>query len=162
MYRLLAIVGALLTLTACVTQKMESSFDPSAAAFIHTKGIGTISGQAFLRRNDGIVIYAAGSDVFLMPSTQYTDERTSKYFRGMKFTAFDTRFESDDPRFKEFTRSTKADGEGRFVFNNVAPGIYHVVTSVFWMVGYNRQGGAMIETVSVDHGASVNVVMSGQ
>ena len=39
---------------------LQSKFDSKEVAYINQGGKGLITGQAFLTRNDGIVVYAAG------------------------------------------------------------------------------------------------------
>lgn len=151
------VVSALL-LAGCVTRTLETTFDPQAASFIHTSGNGRIEGQAFLRRNDGVVVYAAGSHVTLIPATAYADERIAQVYGSGKRAYLGVDFQNDDPRFHDHTRSTKADGEGRFVFDALARGRYYVVTSVYWLNG--QEGGWFYETATVDDGP-VTVIMSG-
>jgi hypothetical protein len=158
----LAVCMAVL-LAACTTVgTLNSTFDPNAAAFVKAQGKGTITGQAFLRRNDGIVVYGAGSDVILVPKTAYSDERFAQIYGSGKVSMFGRTFKNDDPTYYEFSRKTVADGEGRFVFDGVADGQYYLTTNVVWMVQYAQQGGALMERVTIKDGQPVTVIMSGQ
>lgn len=126
-----------------------------------------MSGQAFLRRNDGVVVYAAGSPVYLVPQTAYSDERMAKVFNGAKFTqatelfGVGLTFKNDDPRYQQYVKSTVADGEGRFTFMNVAAGPYYLTTTVTWRAEY-VQGGGLLERINVVDGQPVQVMMTGQ
>ncbi|WP_156463951.1 hypothetical protein [Devosia sp. Leaf420] len=64
-----AALALALCLAACSPTTLKSTFNATDAAFINQKGTGIITGQAFLRRNDGMVVYAAGSEVYLVPKT---------------------------------------------------------------------------------------------
>jgi len=142
---LLAIACA--SLAGCVSApKINSAFNANEAAFIHQQGRGVIRGQAFLRRNDGIVVYAAGSDVVLIPKTIYSTERINALYRGAKINYFVPSPESP-PGFEEATKRTKANGEGRFEFAGLADGDYYVVTKVMWLVGNAPQGGGTVEII---------------
>jgi hypothetical protein len=160
-------VGAAVILSACSTVAVKSTFDPGAAAFIQTKGTATITGQAFLRRNDGIVVYGAGSTVQLIPKTAYSDARIAAMFKGGSVAPADmlmgteVTVKDEDPRFAQYTRTTVANGEGRFTFTDVPDGNYYITAPVIWMVEY-AQGGTLLEPVSVVGGQSVDVVMNGQ
>jgi hypothetical protein len=155
-------IAAMAALAGCVAApKITSTFNPSEAAFIHQQGKGSIKGQAFLRRNDGMVVYAAGSDVFLIPKTTYSSERMAALYRGGKMNKFVPSPEAP-PGYAEAARSTKANGEGRFEFSSLADGDYFVVTQVQWMVGNLPQGGALMEPVSMRNGAAVEIIMTGQ
>lgn len=150
-------------LAGCVSAPtLQTTFDPAEADFINRQGDATVSGQAFLRRNDGIVIYAAGSDVILIPSTAYSRERIAVLYRGGKFNNAVPAPENTDPRYEAMTRVTRANGEGRFSFPNVADGDYFVVTSVIWRVGDWPQGGGLMENVSIRNGESVDIIMTGR
>ena len=151
-------VGILCGCVAAPT--IKSTFDPAEAAFIHKQGSGSVTAQAFLRRNDGMVVYAAGSDVRLIPKTKYSEERINALYRGSKYNTF-IPSPPMPPGFESATRVTKADGEGRFSFNGLADGDYYVVTSVQWMAGDLTQGGALMETASIKGGNTLNLIMTG-
>lgn len=150
------------TLSSCVTApEPKVPFNAQEAAFIHKQGNNTITGQAFLRRNDGVVVYAAGSDVYLIPKTPYSTERLNAIYQGGKLNTY-MKSPASPPGYEEAMRSTKADGEGRFTFDRVSNGSYFITTSVVWMAGYSPQGGTIRETVSVSGGKSVDIIMTGQ
>lgn len=161
--RALAYFVAALLLTACATVgTLNSAFDPNAANFIKQTGKGGITGQAFLRRNDGIVVYAAGSEVSLLPKTPHTDEIVSKMFGSSRFAYTKVGFNNQDPRFIEYIKTTTADGEGRFTFSSLPNGSYYLITSVVWFVNDWQQGGGLLLPVSVSGGEVASVIMSGQ
>jgi hypothetical protein len=148
--------------TACVAApKLTTTFNPAEAAFIHQQGRGSVKGQAFLRRNDGMVVYAAGSEVGLVPKTTYSTERMNAIYRGGKMNYFVPAPETP-AGYEAAMRKTKANGEGRFEFTGVADGDYYVATKVQWMAGDIAQGGSLMEPVSVRNGATVEVIMTGE
>lgn len=154
-------VFAVALLSGCVAApEIKSTFDASESAFIHKQGAGSITAQAFLRRNDGVVVYAAGSEARLIPKTRYSQERIDALYRGTKYNAY-VPSPPSPPGFEAAMRTTKADGEGRFTFTGVADGDYYIVTSVKWFAGDVAQGGALMEPVSVKGGNAVNVIMTG-
>ncbi len=166
-----ALVCILAVLTAgCAREiKVESPFDPKEAQFINQKGRAQIDGQAFLRRNDGIVVYAAGSEVRLIPATRYAEERITAIYGSAKYIP---RIQANliriDPQtqYLEMQRVTKANGEGRFSFTEVGPGTYYVLTEVQWCApsqyGCITQGGGLRERVEIRGPEKVNLVMNGQ
>lgn len=153
--------------SACTTATLQTAFDPAEAAYIRENGKGAVGGQAFLRRNDGIVVYAAGSEVLLIPATRYARERMTAIYQGRHFVPAigGKKFENDDPRYYEYVRKTIADGEGRFAFAGVAAGSYFLMTSVYWSPNPNsvfpEGGGLMYETTVTESGEPVTVIMSG-
>lgn len=154
-------------LAACTTARLTTTFDPAEAAYINETGNGMIQGQAFLRRNDGMVVYAAGSEVQLIPATRYAQERMNAIYQGRRYVSVlgSKKFENDDPRYYGYTRKTVANGEGRFEFKDVAPGRYFVMTSVFWTPNPNaiipEGGGLMHEVTVTGDGKPINIIMSG-
>ena len=161
--RLLLAAVLALVLSACASTTQlttTTAFDPTAAAFINTQGKGTVTGQAFMRRNDGVVVYAAGSNVFLVPKTAYSDERMTAIYGTGHFATFGVQFKNDDPNYYKFLRQIIADGEGKFSFSGVADGNYYLVTSVTWNAGDEPQGGTLSFPVTVAGGKPVNVIMS--
>lgn len=162
-FRLVVLICILLILCACVsTPQIQSQFDPEQASFIHEKGPAVLSGQAFLRRKDGIVIYAAGSKVRLIPKTTHSKERMGAIYGDRKIVSILPQMPQTDPRYEEMMRETKADGEGRFQFDQLANGAYYVSTYVNWEVDGSVQGGSIMETVTIADGKSVQVIVSGE
>ncbi len=146
-----------MTLSGCVqTVQMQTPFDPAQHEFANKKGTATIAGQAFMRRNDGIVVYAAGSAVYLLPQTAYTQEIISKAaaYGSLNIT-------NADQRLALYIKRTQANGEGRFSFTGVPDGSYIVGTNVNWMAGDYQQGGDLMQVVTVSGGKSVDVILTG-
>src|SRR3954468_5111241 len=67
---------------SCQTARIDAPFDPSAAAYVFEKGSGTIEGEAFLRRDSGTIMTAAGERGFLIPATPYGVARFEPMFGG--------------------------------------------------------------------------------
>lgn len=162
----IAVFTALL-LAGCQTTEAPVRFDPAAAAFINQQGNARIDGHAFFRAENGRVIYAAGEHVWLVPVTPYSQARfaqlygNAKYARAQFFPAA-----SNDPDYAKYTRSAKAESNGRFSFEGVAPGEYFVSTSVTWTPegAILQSGGAIYERVTVtgkEQGA-IKVIVSGK
>lgn len=149
------------------TVTTTNSFSSSDAAFINESGQAIINGQAFLRRNDGIVVYAAGSDVILVPSTTYSQERMTAIYQGKKaaYLLRNVKFENDSAEYKNYIKSTKADGEGKFEFSDLAPGSYFIVTQVFWTPDPNAifpEGAKLLEKVTITKDTkNIKVIITG-
>lgn len=153
--------ASLAVLSGCVTApEPKTPFNPAEAAFIHKQGNNTINGQAFLRRNDGIVVYGAGSDVYLIPKTAYSTERLDAVYQGRNINSY-MQSPPSPPGYEQAMRKTKANGEGRFTFDHVADGSYYIVTDVRWMVGYASQGGNLRASVTVSGGSQTEVILDG-
>jgi hypothetical protein len=166
-YRWVALLGAavaLAGLTGCLSATVEASFDPKAAEFILKQGTGTIEGQAFLRRDYGKLVTAAGERVFLLPATSYTLERFDKMFGGDYRAYFGTEIEDTPEEYYRYRRETKVDMRGKFTFENVAPGRYLVATRVYWRdpSKWFMLGGGIYDTVDVKEGETVQVIVSGK
>lgn len=147
--------------SGCVQETtLQSTFIPSEVSFIKDKGSNTISGQAFLRRNDGLVVYGAGSTVNLIPKSPYTTERINAIYGGSNIAYRRVKFTYDDPELQRWKRTTQANGEGRFVFTDVAKGNYYITTAVTWKAGSNWQGGALYAPVSVTSGETQDIVLT--
>jgi hypothetical protein len=146
---------SLATLTAFAAScafAQELAFDPAAAAFIHKEGKAKIEGHAFLRRPDNAVENAVGQTVRLIPVTPYSETRFAQFYKGKKFLpAFQIPKIEADPEYASYTRTTTSDSNGRFEFDNVAPGKYYVATQIMWRPKGNffAEGGAVYDMVTV-------------
>ena len=160
-------VGILaLALASCGagTATIQSRFDPADAAFALKGGTGRIEGQAFLRRNFGILVTAAGERVFLIPATPYARERFTGLFGGDKRAYYGNTVDDPPPDYYESRRETKVDMSGRFVFEDVAPGSYIVATRVFWTEpkSFLTRGGAIYDIVEAKNDRTAFVIVSGK
>jgi hypothetical protein len=152
-------------LAACyITTTVETPFDPKAHAFIHASGSGTIEGEAFVRRDYGRIVTAAGEKVFLIPATPYTLERFEKMFTGDKRAYFGAMIEGTPPEYVTYRREAKVDMAGRFRFEHLTQGRYIVATRVFWTEpdDYFPHGGAIYDVVDVKADEVTKAVISGK
>jgi hypothetical protein len=148
--------------SGCVSgPKLESVFDPSEAEAINQSGFGAVIGQAFVTRSDGSVAYAAGSEVYLIPTSTYADAHMAYLFQGRKFNNTVER-PSTEPAYLAMTKRTKADADGRFTFSLLADGNYYLLTRITWKEGKVDGGGDLMEFVSLSGGQTVQVFMTGQ
>src|SRR3989339_406044 len=108
---------------------IQTTFTEDELAPYAKNGTATVVGQAFLKTQGGNVKYAAGNKITLMPVTSYTTEivtaATSETY---------SKIDNLDPRFGKYRRDSLADGEGRFVFNDIPSGNYYVLTHLTWKV----------------------------
>lgn len=155
-----------LTLSACRSAP-TASFDSATAEYINKQGAGTIEAHAFYRDEKGKVIYAAGEHAFLIPVTAYAEQRFLQvYGKGKYVQTKYMPWDEADPQFKKFMRSTKAESNGRFTFERVAPGEYFVATSVSWFPEDSlfASGAAIYERVTLTgkEKEPVKVIVSGR
>lgn len=161
-----ASIVSMLALCGCRTPP-TSAFDAVAANYINTQGSGRIDAHAFYRDEKGKIIYAAGEHAFLIPVTAYAEQRFFQIYGKDKYVQ--TKFmpwDDADPQFKKYMRSTKAESNGRFSFDNVAPGDYYVATAVSWWPENSllAKGAAIYERVTVTgkEKEPVKVIVSGK
>jgi hypothetical protein len=161
-----------LTLAACQsnepkTVKIDSTFDPKAAAFIKVQGTTRIDGHAFIKKPAGTPAFAVGEIVRLVPATPYARERFEKLYGGKKFVEASAypKTEDADPRYAEFTRTTKSGSSGRFSFDHVAAGTYYVTTQIVWQPDESKpfKGQAVYEIVTVTgkEDKPIQVILNG-
>ena len=162
-------LGALgLSLGACgplgSASKIDTPFDARAAAYAKLSGTGRIEGQAFLRRDYGRLVTAAGERVFLIPATAYTVRRFDLMFDGERRSYYGNAVDDPPPEYYEYRRETKVDMAGKFTFENLAPGRYIVATRVFWTEpkSFFTHGGAMYDIVDVREGETATGIISGK
>ncbi len=144
-------------LAACATgpMPMVTQFSPETQEACSGTGTGTITGQAFRRTLGGDVRYAAGNEVILMAADAHTREFAQRLSQGQSVEA--------DARIDDYIRTTIADDEGEFRFNNLPPCRYIVIAHVFWQVPdplYPNQGGVLADEVTVSEGETVELILT--
>lgn len=155
-------------LSACVERKPATvAFSVEEAAFIKKAGTTTITGHAFRTKPSAVVVNAAGEVVRLIPATAYAKERFSNLYGTRKYIPHREypRDDNPDPAYGEYTRTTKAESNGRFIFQNVAPGAYFLTTQIIWgdEDALFREGGSVYDSVTVTgkETEALHVILSG-
>lgn len=162
-----SVVGILLIalVSGCVATRppvvLTTSFDAQAAAFINANGRAKVSGQAFVRRNNGKLLRAVGTDVFLIPRTAYADERIAAIYGDGKQPRMAGELPPGDPLYDQYMRKTIASSGGSFSFDHVADGDYYVVAMIHLPSDFGFFQSPILERISVHGGKSVRLVMRG-
>lgn len=153
----------LFALSACVqTKELKTSFNPAEAAFINQKGNSRIDGQIFLRRNDGVVVFGAGSKVTLVPDSTYARERMRHIYGTRNISQGQVNVDSAPIDYVTYTKQTVADAEGKFSFPDLVAGTYYVVGSVIWRVGNSPQGGSLRKLVVLGPDENRMLIVNGE
>jgi len=147
-------MGLAALLTACVDrQPTVAQFSVEEVAFIKKPGKGVVVGHAFLTKSSGVVVNAAGQVVRLIPATPFSRERFAQLYGKGKYVPHSgyPRDDNPDPRYGDYSRTTKAEANGKFAFENVPPGEYFITTQVIWgdEDALFREGGSIYETVTL-------------
>ena len=137
----------------------EAPCDASAFAPFIAGGTGRISGQAFMKTRGGDVKYGAGNEVMLVPAVscapRWWGEVGTKWRSRMTYPL--------GQAFHDARRVKTADGEGRFVFENLAAGDYYVRSFVTWDVpttySANTQGGLVGAMFRVREGETTEAIL---
>lgn len=158
------LIAAALVLCGCQPTRIKADFNPSEASYINRKGRGRIEGQAFLRRDYGRLVTAAGERVFLMPATRYAVERFNGMFGGDMRAYFGHEVDAPPDAYYQYRKETKVDMSGQFVFPDLSPGRYIVATRVFWTEpkSYLTRGGAIYDIVEVKNDETTTAIISGK
>ena len=167
MVRVLVLCFGAVSLAGCQmgpSAPISSAFDRVSAEYINKSGTGRIEGQAFLRRDYGRLVTAAGERVFLIPATPYAVERFDRMFGGDRRSYYGNVVDEPPPEYLTYRRETKVDMSGNFTFENLAPGRYIVATRVFWTEpkSFFTHGGAMYDVVDVKKDATATAIISGK
>ncbi len=155
-------------MAGCVERKPATvAFSAEGAAFIKKGGTGVITGHAFRTKPSGVVVNAAGQVVRLIPATAFARERFANFYGKGKYVphAAYPREDEVDPAYSEYTRTTKAESNGRFAFDKVAPGTYFLTTQVIWgdEAAFSREGGSVYDSITLTGRETepVQVILSG-
>ncbi|WP_081253157.1 hypothetical protein [Pseudomonas yamanorum] len=159
--KIIALMIGLALISGCANQQPVPRIPFPSAEYeaLPTTGTGTIEGQAFLKTVGGDVKYGAGSEVYLVPITSYSEQWYDVSYRQQK------PFAVSDPRQAKFVRMVRADGNGNFKFEEVPPGKYFIRADVFWKApspygGLSQQGGSMANRIEVSNGKLTRVIIT--
>ena len=155
----LAIALLFCTLGGCITpQERTAVYNPAELAPYSRTGTGKITGQAFLKTVGGDVKYGAGNAVWTHPVTSLTTEWFSKAIvQGIPLVA-------GNPHTDDYRRTTVADAEGRFEFDNLPPADYYVTCAINWGVpgefGVEPTGGIAYAKATVRNGETAKAIVT--
>lgn len=153
----LVLVLCVVTASTAGAQKASPNWSCAASdlAFAGDTGSATIEGQAFLKTQGGEVKVAAGNEVQLIPMCAGSTLWLAKQIKYLKAVQLDT-------TVKGATRTTTADGDGRFRFTQIPPGDYYAVSSVWWRVPgkYQQEGSYIAKQVHASNGQTASIVVT--
>lgn len=165
--KLLPLALVLAGCAAAPTQpvKLSSTFNADQANSMLIKGQNTVRGSAMLRQSGGGVVTCAGTEVHLIPATDYAAERIRAIYRSEAggFTTYykaRVRFEPESPSYMLLRRTTRCDPQGYFKFEGVADGDFYVLANVTWTVADYVEGGALVERVQLGAGSTKELVLT--
>ncbi|CAH1664563.1 Carboxypeptidase regulatory-like domain-containing protein [Hyphomicrobiales bacterium] len=161
------LAGAIMAGCQASRQPATVAFSAEEAAYIKKPGTGVITGHAFRTKPSGVVVNAAGQVVRLVPATGFARERFANLYGKSKYVPHRAYPADDavDPAYSEYTRTTKAEANGRFAFDKVAPGDYFITTQIIWgdEAAFSREGGSVYDSVTLTGKETepVQVILSG-
>lgn len=145
--------------------QINATFDSDQAKVLMADGNNTIKGSAFMRQRGGGIVTCAGSDVRLIPATDYAKERMRIIYAttgdfGVRRGTAQARLETSVDDYLKYQKLTRCDAQGNFTFENVANGEFFVITTVRWEVSHAAQGGSMMHRVRPSSNSTISVIMS--
>jgi hypothetical protein len=124
-------------------------------------GTASVTGQAFAVTRFGAIKYAAGKTIELAPVTGYSREWYQVGVVGEKPLVA-----SAHPEERDYIRTTVADAQGHFAFEQIPPGDYYVYTEVRYDYPCGASScSALVKPhaeVTVGPNQTVNVIASRQ
>jgi len=160
---LTVLIVVLMSISGCATvppPQWNMSLEAAEAEYAQflKGGTASISGQAFLTQQNGGVVKAAGRTVTLDPATSIGDEwwgKAGKFWVHRGLTP-------PSQGFNKARRTTTADADGKFKFQDISAGRYYVRTEVTWEIGgYNpTQGGLVGQVVEVKDTQNKEVILN--
>jgi hypothetical protein len=151
--RAVVLLGVLLSSCALVGAPRRVAFNEAEFAAYRGPGTSTVAGQLVTTSN-GEVHIGDGVHVTLMPVTAYTREMVDREIVNGENLA------SSDPRFRQYIRITKTDGQGKFVFEHVPAGEYFVAGLNEWYFADTTEYQWACERITVGKRQTVDIKLS--
>ena len=131
--------------------RQRMGFPAQEYAALNVTGNATLIGIISYKEGSISPRLGSGSEVILAPRTSYTDEHYRFiYDKRVKLTAW-----ADEAW--AYHQRTVADSEGKFMFRDVAPGGYYIITSAGWDAMHGNIWREHV-MVAVDINAGVNTI----
>jgi len=136
----LTIALAILFASACARTPIiveRIPFNEAEFLALAASGSATVTGKAFIKTTTGSIHFAKNVQVRLNPKTSYSQQWYEVNYLGQSNIA------DADPRYLNYVHKARADGDGRFSFNNVAAGDYYISAPVFWFNEIKLEDGSI-------------------
>jgi hypothetical protein len=124
MQKILTAIFMTMLLTGCATPRVP--FPESELAGVQLKGDKIVKGRVFLVDQLEEEQIGADNEVTLEPVSSYSDQWYEVAYLNNKS------LKKADPRYGKYVLKVKADEQGKYTFNNVAPGNYYLSSPFFW------------------------------
>lgn len=174
MHKGLILPSLMMLLAGCAVNQaqevnLKAAFNTEEAKRLLAPGKNTIKGSALFRQNGGGIVSCAGTQVDLVPATEYATERISYLYgsteRGVQtaMTAPHLKFTNVEASgYRENQRHVLCDSQGFFKFDNVADGSFYLTSVITWHVGnsYIPEGGVLMQRITVSGGEVKEIVLA--
>lgn len=148
---------------------MANAFNEAEIAWAQAPGKNTLRASALLRQNGGGVVTCAGTEMKLIPVSNYSGERffrmfgnTTRGFYKPLAIDFNPRVPEPDPGYVRTQISRVCDPQGFATFAGVADGEYFLSAQVVWSNGntYSYEGGLLMQRVYLGDGETKEIVLT--
>ncbi len=139
-FALVCLAACVVVLSSCGPKQRMTVFDPAEYEPFDRTGTGVIEGQAFIRKQGGGVVTAAGGEVSIRPATRFSDEWYQRSVLGNE------ELDPAPPEVMKYWQATIADADGRFSFEGLPAGEYYVTSLIKWEVPVGYYGGGVAST----------------
>jgi len=136
---------------------LKSRFNAEEVSWVMNSGTATLSGNAYLRLEDGSYRGCGDFHVELLPSAKYADERIyltyGNNIEGQILMADKPpTFTPDAKQYHELNLSAECDENDEFIFHDVPAGEYYLIGFIIWPVGDELAGGGVMKRISIAEG----------
>lgn len=165
MLKTLLLITSVLALTACNTGRPHVDNYVNATIF----GSGSLTGESFVRLNNGQIATCAGDSVMVFPATDNSTRNimniTSNsaggnitYSQIEQWARSGRRVNPVGPDQSAYVRTGRCNSQGRFSFTGLVSGAYYIVTTVKYGTG-STDGVIMIRRATVRSDSIANIVI---
>lgn len=141
-------------------------FDEKDVQWAMEAGDSSVSGQAFIKLEDGSFKGCDGFTMELLPVTDYSKERIFTTYKSFEqgqilISQNPPKFTPDPKAFHDLVIKKKC-GEGdKFSFENVSAGEYFVMAFIFWKdeAENKMQGGGVMKKITLGKNKDLNVTL---
>lgn len=148
----------LLTLGGSLLRKeaIAVAFDPAEHAPWQAKGTAHIDGEGFLRRPNAFLARCSGGIVYLLPDTTYFRE----FLRIRKSGVYVENDPAVREAFAKGARQTQCNMNGRFYFEDLPAGKWHVALRISYEGEAWRDQSSLLAEIETKSGEVSKVILS--
>ena len=144
--------------------QLKNEFNIDKVKWVNFEGNSSVSGEAYIKLENGIYKGCSGFNVELLPVSEYSNERIfftygNKEMGQILMSQNPPKFIPDVKEYHEYLIKSKCDIHNEFRFDAVPSGDYYLIALIIFGELPNLKGGGVMKKISVGKASDMSIIV---